>query len=40
LRKQRSLGITRKANMSCGDSTLFESLAKGVRSRYAKYTQI
>ena len=39
LRKQRSQGITRRANTLCGDFISFEGSLIGVRSRYAKYTR-
>ena len=39
LRKPRSQGITRRANMLCGDFISFESSSIVVRSRYGKYTR-
>ena len=39
LRMPRSQGITRRANMLCGDFISFESSSIGERSRYTKYTQ-
>ena len=40
LRKQRSLGITRRTNTLCGDFISFESSSNVVKLRYAKYIQI
>ena len=39
LRKPKSQGITKRANMLCGDFISFESSSIGMRSRYAKYTR-